>query len=685
VTARQRPQNIGIALSGGGVRAAAFGLGALQALQETHGLIRGPNSARWLASVSGGSYIAGAVTLLNAGHRARYVGSNAQVPGDDVKEGTYPFAPASPEYAHLLANSNYIARKGVARLAGLFLAIVVTGIVSGFGTLVVFASVLVLGPILFGHLIHNSAGLPQAIPFPTILGEFGLGAAVASVSAALVYAMLFLADFSVKAGRVRKYTILALSMLVFTWTAEDLGRWLVHLDPSPRRVGEFVGSLGIGIGIAAAAYALVLGIALLTRSHAARSAVLALGNALLAVVGALLGVVVFAFAATGTFQWTVWVVDDDLGKGDPSTGYFLVAGIVAFVLGLAVSVQARSPYRNRLSRAFQVRRIGYKAVLIEKGKDVAFSSLVPAPEDVQFPRLAVCASANVVGGDSDIPAGHNVLPLVFRPAGMGIPTVRGAALPMLGLERAWEPVSLADVTATSGAAVSPSMGRRATGSVRGLLALLNIRLGAWLPNPLNSKVREDARKARERPPARRWSRFFAWTARPTRLIGEALGRHTSSAAEVYVTDGGHYENLGLTELIRRHCDELWVVDSAIDRPGDWSGLEQAMTAAQIESGCTFELDFSSWRPDVDGRPVSTVINGIVRYRDGREAEIHVFKIGLTAEHPAQLHEYTARDRVFPYHSLLYQVFPADRFEKYREMAFATVKLTGNSPVGAPVQ
>ena len=55
-----RPGKTGICCSGGGVRSAAFNLGALQALQERGEL----NTADYLAAVSGGSYIAAAFTMV---------------------------------------------------------------------------------------------------------------------------------------------------------------------------------------------------------------------------------------------------------------------------------------------------------------------------------------------------------------------------------------------------------------------------------------------------------------------------------------------------------------------------------------------------------------------------------------------------------------------------------------------
>ena len=83
------------------------------------------------------------------------------------------------------------------------------------------------------------------------------------------------------------------------------------------------------------------------------------------------------------------------------------------------------------------------------------------------------------------------------------------------------------------------MGRKST-PMNVLLALSNARLGAWLPNPrqVNRGVREGLWYSAPIPQLRHLST----------LIAEIFGRHPLIDPLVYVTDGGHYENLGLVEL-----------------------------------------------------------------------------------------------------------------------------------------
>ena len=88
-------------MSGGGLWAACFSFGVLQALQEKRGLVYGATSARYLAAVSGGSYIA-ATYVLGARHRAFHPECYAIIP---------PLAEGSPEARYVMSHGRYLARK----------------------------------------------------------------------------------------------------------------------------------------------------------------------------------------------------------------------------------------------------------------------------------------------------------------------------------------------------------------------------------------------------------------------------------------------------------------------------------------------------------------------------------------------------------------------------------------------
>ena len=101
--------------------------------------------------------------------------------------------------------------------------------------------------------------------------------------------------------------------------------------------------------------------------------------------------------------------------------------------------------------------------------------------------------------------------------------------------------SLPAAVAMSGAAISPSMGKLTRRPFRFLLALANVRLGVWVPNPRWVDAMGSKQTGRFGRP------------RPSYLFNEMIGRNRIGAKYLYVTDGGHYENLGLVELLRRGC------------------------------------------------------------------------------------------------------------------------------------
>jgi hypothetical protein len=128
----------------------------------------------------------------------------------------------------------------------------------------------------------------------------------------------------------------------------------------------------------------------------------------------------------------------------------------------------------------------------------------------------------------------------------------------------------------SGAAIAPAMGRMDKGTTMALLAALNLRLGTWYPNPRYLSKRE---KGRVRYP---WVRL-------SYMLKELLGMYDLKDHHLYVTDGGHRENLGLVELLRRRCETIICVDASGDSPGSYGTLRQAADLARVEVGATIDL------------------------------------------------------------------------------------------------
>ena len=109
--------------------------------------------------------------------------------------------------------------------------------------------------------------------------------------------------------------------------------------------------------------------------------------------------------------------------------------------------------------------------------------------------------------------------------------------------------------AISGAALSANMGSNTVRWLSPTLALLNIRLGYWLRNPRDLGNKISFLKLRE------W--YYALLGK-FYLILEMSNALDEERAFVYLTDGGHIENLGIYQLLKRGCRLIIAIDAEAD-------------------------------------------------------------------------------------------------------------------------
>lgn len=292
-------------------------------------------------------------------------------------------------------------------------------------------------------------------------------------------------------------------------------------------------------------------------------------------------------------------------------------------------------YRRRLESCFAVRRSGGAAV---RADDPLLSDLAPLQETpARSPRLLVCATANV---HVRLPGRgrFTFVPFVMSQDVCGVPGQQGAVFATRQLELGQEPAGIATrrkeplltlftAVATTGAAVGPSMGRYTLPSLRPLLAALNIRLGRWFPNPFSSRSR---RAVCSRTTAGRFDKAGRLGPGYDELVPEMLG---FDGPRVYVSDGGHYDNLGLIALLRAKCAEIWCVDASPEAAGESAELRRVFALAREEMDIICEVDLDRFAATPDGTYLSTHSIGRVRYPDGSFARLAVVKLGLSRESP----------------------------------------------------
>lgn len=191
----------------------------------------------------------------------------------------------------------------------------------------------------------------------------------------------------------------------------------------------------------------------------------------------------------------------------------------------------------------------------------------------------------------------------------------------------------------SGAAFASAMGRFSKRYPIALFGAVNLRLGVWLPNP---------RFLAETPP-----RFP--TPDLVHLLKELTGFWRLDDHHLYVSDGGHRENLGLVELLRRRCRTMICIDSSGDTPGSFTTLRQAADLARIEARAVLDTAPID-TPPVTPRPTQPFTVLPVEYRDADGATtvdvatvIHIRPVvypGLRDE----LVAFAAEDQQFPHYS-----------------------------------
>ena len=221
-----------------------------------------------------------------------------------------------------------------------------------------------------------------------------------------------------------------------------------------------------------------------------------------------------------------------------------------------------------------------------------------------------------------------------------------------------QPLSLGTALAISGAAASPNMGYHSSSAVTFLLALFNIRLGWWLGNPGPAGT-DTYRQASP-----------TLSIRP--LLAEAFGLTDSCHPYVYLSDGGHFENLGLYEMVRRRCHCILVVDAGCDPRLAFEDFGNAIRKIRIDLGIDIEinLDQIARSADSDTSARHHAI-GTIRYDkvdDNATAGTLVYlKPSLTGSEPSDVQDYAARHRAFPHESTSDQFFDEAQFESYRRL------------------
>jgi hypothetical protein len=241
-------------------------------------------------------------------------------------------------------------------------------------------------------------------------------------------------------------------------------------------------------------------------------------------------------------------------------------------------------------------------------------------------------------------------------------------------------VTLGTAMAISGAAFNPNMGYHSSPLVTLLMTFFNARLGWWLPNPIWPHLRKwpSARGEAVGGVAGCKTRRFLgrngpkWALMP--LLNEALGNTDDSYKWIELSDGGHFEDLGLYEMVLRRCRHVIVVDADADSEFQFEDLGNAIRKIQIDLGVPITFpDFPHGLPMKRGveRLNLYCIRGEIQYNcvdDGApNGELLFIKPILNGSEPADVRAYAASHQTFPHEATSNQFFNEAQFESYRHL------------------
>jgi hypothetical protein len=222
---------------------------------------------------------------------------------------------------------------------------------------------------------------------------------------------------------------------------------------------------------------------------------------------------------------------------------------------------------------------------------------------------------------------------------------------------------VATAVAASGAAISPNWGYHSSPTMAFLLTIFNVRLGLWIRNPRRKRFLLPRLNGNPSSPA--FGLFY--------LLAELFGMVNDEAAFVYLTDGGHFENMGLYELVRRHCMTIVICDAEQDGDLDFSGIGMAIRKCRIDCGAEIDLDLS--KLELTGTPpVSPChsVMGTIHYPSGATGRVLYIKTAFTCGLPADLVNYHKEHQAFPNDTTMNQWFTESQFESYRRLGEASV-------------
>jgi Patatin-like phospholipase len=237
-------------------------------------------------------------------------------------------------------------------------------------------------------------------------------------------------------------------------------------------------------------------------------------------------------------------------------------------------------------------------------------------------------------------------------------------------------ITLGTAMAISGAAASPNMGYHSSPLLGFLMTFFNARLGWWLANPGY--------------PGYGYWRDAGPKSALRSLISEALGDTDDENRYVYLSDGGHFENLGLYEMILRRCTSIVVIDAGADPAYQFEDLANALRKIRVDLGVRITFDPPKIEMSAGTANRVYCAKAIIHYDEidqkadqpkGAESTLLYIKPLLTERLSVDLMQYHSVHSDFPQQTTADQFFDEAQFESYRRLGFEAIESIAGANTG----
>lgn len=239
-------------------------------------------------------------------------------------------------------------------------------------------------------------------------------------------------------------------------------------------------------------------------------------------------------------------------------------------------------------------------------------------------------------------------------------------------------ISIGTAVAISGAAVSPNMGYHSSAPITFLLTMFNARMGWWLGNPGKH--------------GQKTYHLSGPLLSVGPLIAEGFGLTDDQNPYVYLSDGGHFENLALYEMVLRRCHYIVVSDGSQDPDCAFDDLGGALRKIRVDMGVPITIEkitIYSRKSDKVGKYCAV---GKIHYSavDGGDpakvdGTLIYIKPAICGGEPADVFNYVQQSKLFPHESTADQFFSETQFESYRMLGLHSVQQISEGFTGATLE